>query len=98
VDSLLMKREAFSHEAEMRLIYQETETADHEDLWSFPVDPTALFDEICFDPRLPNVCFEVLKQSLLSKYQFAGTIRKSDLYRLPLPGTCIISSPCKSPT
>lgn len=91
VDSLLLKREAFGHEDEMRLIYQETETAvNHGDLWSFPLDPAALFDELCFDPRLPDDCFDVLKQSLVSKYQFPGTIRKSDLYRLPLPETCII--------
>jgi len=91
VDSLLMKREAFSHENEVRLIYQETETSiDHGDVWFFPVDPAELFDELCFDPRLPDECFEVLRQSFLKKYQFPGTIRKSELYRLPLPKTCII--------
>lgn len=90
-DSLLLKREAFSHENEARLIYQETDSSvDHGPVWSFPVDPTDLFDEICFDPRLPEECFEVLKNSFISKYHFPGRILKSDLYRLPLPETCVI--------
>lgn len=94
VESLLMKREAFSHENEVRLIYQETETSvDHGNFWSFPVDPAALLDELCFDPRLPDECFEVLRQSFLKKYQFPGTIRKSELYRLPIPKAVTIENP-----
>jgi hypothetical protein len=50
---LCIKREAFAHENEVRLLYQDTEsnhTAD--DVVSFDFDLNALCDEVILDPRL----------------------------------------------
>jgi hypothetical protein len=92
VDFLLMKREAFGHEKEMRLIYQETESGiDRGNYLPLAVDPSDLFDELCLDPRLPQECFEIMQKSLGRRFQ--GVIRKSDLYRVPMPPTCIIGKP-----
>jgi len=49
---LLVKRPAFQHEAEVRLVYVEHRDVPHMNHIQVPVEPNALFDEVSFDPRL----------------------------------------------
>jgi hypothetical protein len=49
---LLLKREAFSHEPEVRVIYVQQNQEPREAIIRVPIEPSAVFDEISFDPRL----------------------------------------------
>ena len=86
VQSLLLKRDAFQHEHEVRMIYHEPESAiDHGIVWKFPIEPCALFDQLCFDSRLPQPCFETNAKKFADTYGFAGEITRSTLYDIPIP-------------
>lgn len=80
--TLLIKRKAFAHEREVRLIYfnqNETFTAD---VFSYPIDPNALFQDAALDPRLSEA--EVAEWK--AKFASAGYKRKviqSGLYKPP---------------
>ena len=76
-----MKREAFSHENEIRLLY--SIAGNHPDfgkeIIEFDVDVNEIFDELTVDPRVGDFEFEKVK--LLAKsFGFEGDINKSDLY------------------
>jgi hypothetical protein len=49
---LLMKRSAFSHEAEVRIIFVQSDVEPADDVLRVPVDPDGVFEEITFDRRL----------------------------------------------
>jgi hypothetical protein len=82
-DLLCVKREAFSHESEVRILFQDLEPRRGLDqTFLYPLDPNALFEEIVLDPRLEDG--EV--KSLETELRAAGcgiSIRQSDLYKVP---------------
>ena len=49
---LLMKRRAFQHEDEVRLIYIEGRDVPEAPFVQVPIDPNSVFDVVTFDPRL----------------------------------------------
>ena len=79
-ESLCTKRERFSHEDEVRLLC----IGDHilgsgEKIRRFPVDPSALFNEIAFDPRL--ISFERLeRESWFRSIGYTGPIKDDASY------------------
>jgi hypothetical protein len=80
---LLLKREAFSHEAEVRLIYVRHHTDPPQPLLHIPIDPVEVFDEITFDPRL--VTFERKeRESVVRSLGYTGSIGESLLYQRTL--------------
>lgn len=80
---LLMKRDAFSHEAELRVIFVQQNSEPKERLFRVPVDPSAVFDEISFDPRLET--FERReRETVIKSLGFKGAFRESDLYQRTL--------------
>jgi hypothetical protein len=85
--SLLLKRLEFEHEAEVRVLYNAVSTAPGLPLLkTFPVDPNHLLEEIVLDPRLsPKRCDRISAELHRAGYQ--GSVRQSDLYRLPGPAT-----------
>jgi hypothetical protein len=81
--TLMFKRQEFSHEEEVRLVYFNHDKSYTGDLFSYPIgDPSQLIDEVVFDPRLPKVMFAVFKDHL-EKEGFRGRVSQSKLYRLP---------------
>jgi hypothetical protein len=79
---LLLKRDAFCHEHEVRLIYvdkdQEFGNRNHIDC---PVDANTLIEQITLDPRLlPDQ--EGARIEKLRDDGFRGTINKSELYSI----------------
>jgi hypothetical protein len=81
-NALLYKREEFSHEHEVRLLYLfPIQTQD--DLFSYSIEPLKLFDSIQFDPRISDELFSVYKHYLKTKVGFRRSINKSKLYQLP---------------
>lgn len=81
--TLLVKRRAFVHEKEVRLLYFEKSNSSSEDLFRYSIDPHALIDQIMIDPRLPKDKIANLKQEIRDKTGFAGAIKHSMLYAPP---------------
>ena len=76
--SLLLKRREFSHEREVRLIYTEGRGAIH----AVPIDPSDMFDEIVFDPRMDPHLYAAYKAAVSAK-NFRGRVAQSVLYKPP---------------
>jgi hypothetical protein len=81
-NSLLFKRIEFSHEHEVRLLYL-SPSQPVDDIFSYPIEPLELFDEIQFDPRISNELFNVYNYYLKKEVAFKKLINKSKLYQLP---------------
>jgi len=86
---LLVKRMAFAHEAEVRLICVDHRGVGSNGLVRIPVDPPDLIEEVTFDPRLES--FERIEREKLAKsLGYTGTFGASDLYQrtvllVPMP-------------
>lgn len=80
---LLLKREAFSHENEVRIIYIQEAQELREAIIRVPIEPSAVFDEISFDPRLQT--FERReRETVIRSLGYEGAITESDLYQRTL--------------
>jgi hypothetical protein len=80
-DLLLLKRTAFAHEAEVRLICVDDErnTAINGFI-QIPIDPNELFEEVSYDPRL--ISFERIEREAIAKsLGYTGPFGPSDLYQ-----------------
>lgn len=91
VNTLLMKREAFAHESEIRLIVTDKKLHRPAELLRIPVEPEALIDSVMIDPRLQP--FErIERQQEIESWGYKGPFETSDLYqrtflRVPVPGS-----------
>jgi len=82
-EALLIKRSAFSHEDEVRLIYVEAREKPCADLVRFQIDPNDVFDDVRFDPRL--VMFERKeREERAKKLGYGRAFSESELYRTVL--------------
>lgn len=81
-ETLLIKRQAFSHEKEVRLIYIADEHKAQHVIFQYEIDPFDLIREIVFDPRMNEYLFEIYKNSFRNE-GFQGKIFQSDLYKGP---------------
>lgn len=79
--TLLLKRIAFSHEKEVRLIYN-SQGNINSDVFHFAVNPNDLFDRIVFDPRMNLSVFKADKE-LIKSWGYKKSIVKSTLYKIP---------------
>jgi len=82
--SLLVKRKAFSHEKEIRLIHLDWGfEIPTDDIYSYDIDPHQLISQVMIDPRISYEEFKTIKAEIEEKTGFKGTIKRSLLYRLP---------------
>lgn len=81
--TLLVKRPAFSHEKEVRLIYMDKDKKSDSKLFSYSINPNELIDQIMIDPRLTKNEANELKKQIISSTNFKGTIKRSLLYAPP---------------
>lgn len=81
--TLLVKRPAFSHENEVRLIYMDREKKRDSKLFGYAINPHELVDQIMIDPRLTKEEAEDLKQEIIESTKFEGAIKRSLLYAPP---------------
>jgi hypothetical protein len=82
--SLLIKREPFQHEREIRLVYVENRQGHGKSpLFSIPTEPNIIFDEAILDPRL-HIEDAREREAELQSLGFKGRIAKSDLYQKKL--------------
>jgi hypothetical protein len=80
---LLMKRDAFSHEAELRVLFVQRDPTPVEPVLRVPIDPLALFEEVSFDPRLEP--FErIERETVIRSLGFTGPITNTSLYQRTL--------------
>ena len=78
--SLLLKRKAFSHEDEVRLIWICDDKREVEKAMTVNVDPNDFIEEVTFDPRL--IRFELLERQQNTKaLGYEGTFTESGLYQ-----------------
>ena len=82
--SLLLKRRAFIHESEVRLLYDEwDESALENSLYSYSINPHELISQIMIDPRRSYAEFKRIKTTIRSLTGYRGEIKRSLLYALP---------------
>ena len=82
VKTLLIKRNEFEHEEEVRLIYYEHQLHSigcYPEYYEFDILADDIFDSFEVDPRLDESSFTQIKD-ILSKY-YRGSISKSKLYQ-----------------
>src|SRR5262249_11955207 len=76
---LLLKRRAFEHEAEVRVIIASRGVEFGRRILKIPFDPNMVFDELTFDPRL--VPSEREERKLYAQsLGYTGPFNDSDLY------------------
>ena len=79
--SLLVKRPAFSHENEVRLLYCSIDDNEsNSDKFSYAIEPHSLITQIMIDPRLDQKKANSLKNYIKNKTKFQGDIKRSLLY------------------
>ncbi|MCD4692230.1 MAG: DUF2971 domain-containing protein [Calditrichales bacterium] len=80
--TLLLKRKEFSHEKEIRLIFDLGDKKSDLDIFRYKIDPFDLFDEIVFDPRMNDY----RTKTYIDYFKHIGynkRVAKSKLYSLP---------------
>ncbi|RKQ89522.1 DUF2971 domain-containing protein [Maricaulis maris] len=83
-DTLLVKRKAFKHEGEVRLIYAATYgTEKNADLLRYDIDPDAMIDQVMLHPQLEDAAAAEMKEEIQSRTEFRGPILHSQLYSRP---------------
>lgn len=78
--SLLMKRVAFRHEKEVRLIYLAPEIRAENTVLPYPFNPLVNVQSLTFDPRMNDSLYRVYKKHIES-LGFSGKIIQSGLYK-----------------
>ncbi len=83
-ETLLVKRTAFRHENEVRLIYlSPNPSLAKRDLYFYDVNPHNLIDQIMVHPQLAKSDAAALKTEIEERTGYTGEIKRSLLYRLP---------------
>jgi len=80
--SLLFKRNAFTYEREIRLMYLEPNNKSRESIYSYSCDILSLVDSITFDPRMKESVFNIYKKHI-KELGFNGRVIHSGLYKAP---------------
>lgn len=84
VSTLLIKRTAFEHEREVRLLYFERSNRRHKGgLFKYQIDPHDLIDQLMADPRLTPNEYQTFRNEILKRTSFKGRIIRSTLYEPP---------------
>jgi hypothetical protein len=82
--ALLLKRRAFKHESEVRLLhFGEATDYDQQGLYRYDVDPHQLITQIMADPNRDRGNWQNEKTAIQQKTGFAGEIRRSKIYDPP---------------
>jgi hypothetical protein len=81
--TLLVKRPAFRHEREIRLLFTPHDFHNFTDrIVSYPVEPNAFVDQMMLDPRIDKEDAATLMKQI-AEAGFRGPIRRSLLYAPP---------------
>ncbi len=82
--SLLIKRKAFDHEKEIRLMYLDWgHKFPSQSIYSYEIDPHDLITQVMIDPRVSHSEYKKIQTDIVEKTGYMGDIKRSLLYRLP---------------
>jgi hypothetical protein len=81
-DPLFLKRDAFVHEKEVRLILQDSISRDPTNVLHFSISVEELIPRVWFDPRLRGEDFDRYRY-ILEAVGYTGEILQSKLYNVP---------------
>ena len=79
--SFFLKRKAFSHEKEIRIIHKCNYENNGSDIFQFNINPIDIFDEIVFDPRMSTEKYKKSKKELRN-LEYKKKIIQSGLYKI----------------
>jgi len=83
-EALLLKRHAFRHESEVRLLYfGDAATFDDKGLCRYEVDPHVMITQIMADPNRDRANWLTDKAAIAKATGFAGEIKRSKIYDAP---------------
>ncbi|MFY0612252.1 MAG: hypothetical protein JXQ99_12040 [Hyphomicrobiaceae bacterium] len=82
-NSLLLKRRAFQHEREVRLLYLGDQSSYDEGLYRYRVDPHQMITQIMADPNRKRKEWEADQKAIKSATGFEGDIKRSKIYDPP---------------
>lgn len=83
-ESLLLKRHAFQHESEVRLLYfGNAKDYDAKGLYRYSVDPHAMITQIMADPNRDRTNWLADRAEIQKATGFCGDIRRSKIYDAP---------------
>lgn len=83
-ESLLLKRRAFEHESEVRLLYfGDANRYDANGLYRYAIDPHAMITQIMADPNRDRANWLADKADLARVTGFGGEIKRSKIYDPP---------------
>lgn len=84
-EPLFMKRKAFDHERETRVVVYDSSCLDNGDTKGVTVEiePFDVITSIWIDPRAPQPVVDAYTYYLKEKLEFPGTVKKSGLYLVP---------------
>ncbi len=82
---LFIKRKAFKHESEYRIVVYDRNPDERQKELLVPVNPHKLILSVLADPRAPDAMVEVFKFFLKEKVKFKGRVAKSALYERAEP-------------
>jgi hypothetical protein len=80
-DALLLKRDAFDHEAEVRAIINAPPKLGGADHLKVKIDPHHFVENIYFDPRVDPTFEKVCSHYIRTAIEYKGKIGKSSLYK-----------------
>jgi hypothetical protein len=84
---LCIKREAFEHENEIRILVNENDEEKNKELnglYKIEIDKNNLIDDICLDPRLTEEEYHKMESEIKNLFYSAPQIFQSDLYKFDL--------------
>lgn len=81
--SLLVKRTAFRHEKEIRLLYFDDQRQADGRFLRYKLNAHNLIDQVMIDPRVSYAEFRKLKEEIQCRTEFKGLILRSRLYSPP---------------
>ncbi len=84
---LCIKREAFEHENEVRILVNENDEKKRKELnglYKIQIDKSNLIDDICLDPRLTKDAYNNNEAEIKKLFQSSPKIFQSDLYQFDL--------------
>lgn len=82
-ETLLVKRLAFQHEKEVRLLYFDSDEIEDGRLLRYKMNPHDIIEQIMIDPRVSYDEYKILKATIQHRTQFKGRILRSLLYSPP---------------
>lgn len=79
--TLMLKRIAFTHEKEVRIVHSYDECDESDKIYPYTIDPNYCFEEIVVDPRISKEDYLKIK-NILSKTGYKNKIIQSGLYKI----------------